>query len=174
VYLDDTLGQISPHKKLTDTNDILNVYCYPSFSPDGTKILYTSRKSGTEEIWSMDSSGLNKTKITTTNATRTRRPRYSPDGNTIAFYSNLWISGTDSLQIYTINANISNSPLDTITRSGNCYDPSWKYNGQQIIFAKNTKPGKSYIYIIDKDGNNESKLINDSKSYYPIWRPSRQ
>ncbi len=171
VYLDDTLGQISPHKKLTDSNDVLNIYCYPSFSPDGTKILYTSSRSGNEEIWTMDSSGSNKIRITNTNASRTRRPRFSPDGNTIAFFSSLWLNGSDSLQIYTISPN--GTGLDTVTTDGNCYDPSWKYDGQKIIFAKNTKPGKSYIYIIDRDGNNEVRLIDDSKSYYPVWRPNR-
>ncbi len=171
LYLDDTLGQISPHRKLTDTSDMLNVYCYPSFSPDGRKILYTSSATGKEEIWIMDSNGTNKTRITNTGATKTRRPRFSPDGNTISFYSNCWIRGTDSLQIYTTN--ITGTRIDTVTRSGNCYDPAWKYDGQQIVYAKNTKPNKGYIYIINPDGTNEARLIPENKSYYPAWRPSR-
>lgn len=171
VYLDDTLQAISPHRLLTDSTDKINVYCYPSFSPDGRKILYTSFATGKEEIWVMDTNGTNKQPLTHTQATKTRRPRFSPDMQSVSFYSNLWVNGTDSLQVYILRLN--GMTLDTLTRSGNCYDPAWHPSGQQIIYANNTRPGRCYIYLINRDGTDNRRLIPENKSYYPIWRPGR-
>lgn len=172
VFLDNSLHIISPHQRLTGPSDSINEYCYPAYSPSGVELLYTSiMSSGKEEIWLMDTSGIIKRQITSTNATQTRRPRFSPDGSAIVFYSNLWINNSDSLQIYTIKPD--GSDLDTITRNGNCYDPYWKFDGQKIIYAKKTSYYSSYIYIIDSNGTNEKKFINDSRASYPAWRPKK-
>jgi Tol biopolymer transport system component len=158
---------------LTDVFDKIDVYCYPSFSPDGSKIVYTSKKSGNEEIWVMNSDGSNKTQLTDNNASINSRPRFSPSGDKISFFSSMWVDGNDSLQIYTMDPNGAN--LDTVTTSGNNSDPSWSPDGNEIVFAKrggsSSKP-RSYIYIIGRNGQNSRKLIDgDSKAYYPAWRP---
>lgn len=166
----DSLTGDSIPKKLTDSTDKINIYCCPSFSPDGTKILYTSSSSGFEEIWMMDTSGANKIKLTNTGATITRRPRFSPSGDKIVFHSNLFINGDDSLHIFTINPN--GSELDTVTMTGNAYDPYWSPDGLYIIYARKFSMKKGYIYMIHRNGSGEQRLINDSKAYYPAWRPS--
>ncbi|MBL7960316.1 TolB family protein [bacterium] len=176
VYLasitDSLTGDTLP-TLLTNASDEIGMYCYPSFSPDGTKILYTSGKSGSDEIWVMNSDGTNKTRLTHNNATINFRPRFSPSADRISFFSNMWANGNDSLQVYTMDPNGAN--LDTVTTSGNNYDPSWSPDGNEIVFAKrggsSSKP-RSYIYIIGRNGLNERKLISgDNKAYYPAWRP---
>jgi Tol biopolymer transport system component len=170
--ISDSLTGDSIPRKLSDTTDKIDIYCFPAFSPDGTKILYTSSASGYEEIWQMDTSGTNKSQRTHTNARITRRPRYSPTMDKIAFHSNFYINGTDSLHIFTMDLDGSN--IDTITTTGNCYDPYWSPDGQKIIFARKYSYSKGYINIIDRNGDNPYRLISgDSKSYYPVWRPSR-
>lgn len=158
---------------LTDASDKIDVFCYPAFSPDGSKILYTSKKSGNEEIWIMDNNGSNKTRLTFNGASINSRPRFSPTSDKISFFSNMWVNGNDSLQIYTMNPNGSN--LDTVTMQGNNYDPSWSPDGTEIIFAKRggslSKP-RSYIYVIGRNGLNERGLISgNNKAYYPAWKP---
>ena len=37
----------------------------PSFSPDGSKIIFTSDLSGNSDVWVMDADGSNLTQITT-------------------------------------------------------------------------------------------------------------
>lgn len=176
VYLTgitDSLFGDSTLLKLTDESDKIDINCFPSFSPDGSKILYTSGKSGNKEIWVMNSDGSNKQRLTYTGSNINSRPRFSPLNDRISFFSNMWINGNDSLQIYTMD--INGTDLDTITRSGNNYDPAWSPDGNEIIFAKKVGSPphvKGYIYIIGKNGQNERKLIKgDSKADYPIWRP---
>ncbi|MBL7996605.1 PD40 domain-containing protein [bacterium] len=171
--ISDTLTGDTLPTVLTDINDKIDIFCYPSFSPDGSKIVYTSKKSGNEEIWIMNSDGSNKVQLTHNNATLNSRPRFSPSADRISFFSSMWINGNDSLQVYTMDPNGSN--LDTVTTSGNNYDPSWSPDGNEIVFAKRggspSKP-RSYIYIIGRNGLNERKLISgDNKAYYPAWRP---
>lgn len=171
--ISDTLTGDTLPAVLTDLTDKIDIFCYPSFSPDGSKIIYTSKKSGNDEIWMMNSDGSNKTQLTHTGASINSRPRFSPGADKISFFSNMWVNGNDSLQIYTMDPNGTN--LDTVTKSGNNYDPSWSPDGAEIVYAKrggsSSKP-RSHIYVIGRNGLNERKLISgDNKSYYPAWRP---
>ncbi len=173
VYLvtvdNDSLAGDTLPQSLTDETIAIDVNCYPSFSPDGQKIIYTRKNGATEEIWSMNLSGGNQTPLVVNGASINSRPRYSPAGDKIAFYSTLWKNNFDSLQVYTVNAD--GSGLDTITTSGNNYDPAWSPDGSQMVFAVRTLSGRGYIYIMNADGSGQRKLISDRASYYPIWRP---
>ncbi len=165
--ISDSLTGDSLPQKLTDKTDVIDIYCNPSFSPDGSKIVYASKKSGFEEIWVMNADGSNKVQLTNMGARIAGRPRFSNDGTKISFFSNKTIVGVDSLQIYTMNAN--GSGLAQITTKSNNTDPAWSPDGK-IIFAKQSNKKSRYIYIMDADGQNERRLISDSKAYFPIWR----
>jgi len=154
--------------RLTDQTDKIDFFTNPSWSPDGNYIIYNCSKSGHQEIWRMNDDGSGKTQLTSTNASTTSRARYSPMGDKIAFFSSMGRAAmSDSLQIYTIDPNGSN--LDTVTTSGNNYQPAWSPDGTKIIYAKQTG-SRNYIYIINRDGTGEERFINDSKAFYPIWR----
>ncbi|HNJ72521.1 MAG TPA: hypothetical protein PL129_08475, partial [bacterium] len=64
----DTLYGDTTAVRLTDETDKLDMFCHPSWSPDGSKIVYTSSKTGNEEIWIMNSDGTGKTQLTDLNA----------------------------------------------------------------------------------------------------------
>ena len=57
----------------------------PSFSPDGSKILFDSDRSGVNQIYTMSVDGSNVQRITN-NTTFDGRACYSPDGQQIALY----------------------------------------------------------------------------------------
>lgn len=165
---DSLTGDTNSIAPLTMEEDKIDIYCYPAFSPNGSTIVYSSSKDGSEEIWKMNADGSNKTQLTFNNASINGRPRFSPDGNKISFYSTLWKNGVDSLHIFTMDVN--GGSLDTITSTGNNYDPAWSPDGTKLIYAKKTSSSKSYIYIINIDGSGETRLIGDKRAYYPIWR----
>ncbi|MCI0445525.1 hypothetical protein L0152_20215, partial [bacterium] len=155
--------------KLTDVADKISFFTQPAFSPNGSQIVYNSTASGKEEIWIMNANGTNKTQLTNTNAPITGRPRFSPSGDKVVFYSTMWYAnGTDSLQIYTMNPD--GSGLDTVTTSGNNYDPAWSPDGQKIIFAKRLSASRGRIYIMNRDGTNQQEFIGNNQAYHPIWR----
>ena len=68
---------------------------HPAWSPDRTKIVFVSNRTGNRDIWMMDSDGGNKKQLTIDRACDWL-PAWSPDGKKIAFVSdrsddlNLW------------------------------------------------------------------------------------
>ncbi len=55
---------------------------HPAFSPDGTRIAFTSNN----EIYVMDADGSSPTRLTT-NAVVDSFPVFSPDGGTVAYWA---------------------------------------------------------------------------------------
>lgn len=53
----------------------------PRFSPDGKKIVFTSDRSGSENLWIMDADGSNPKALTKGNRTYYVSPVWTPDGN---------------------------------------------------------------------------------------------
>jgi Tol biopolymer transport system component len=56
----------------------------PSFSPDGSQIVYVSDRSGSPQVWLMDADGQTASAISFGTDTKTL-PRFCPDGNHIAY-----------------------------------------------------------------------------------------
>ena len=110
----------------------------PQFSPDGTKIVFTSSRSGNVEIWVCDREGRNPMQLTSFNGTPLGSPRWSPDSRWIAF---------DALKagnpyIYVISAD--GGPPRVLTRGGSIR-PSWSQDGRWIYFGSN-RSGDSQIW----------------------------
>jgi Tol biopolymer transport system component len=59
----------------------------PTFSPDGKKVAFSSTRSGSPEIWACDNDGSHPVQLTWFGGPATNRPRWSPDGQLIVFYS---------------------------------------------------------------------------------------
>ena len=57
----------------------------PHFSPDGSKIVFQSDRSGSPEIWVSDADGLNPVQVTSFEDRWPGSPRWSPDGRWIVF-----------------------------------------------------------------------------------------
>ncbi len=55
----------------------------PRFSPDGTRIVFTSDRSGGQNVWVMALDGSDTTQITSGATNRTESPDWSPDGSYI-------------------------------------------------------------------------------------------
>lgn len=133
VYQDkDSRGALQVHtawldgshdRQLTSgTNDGIS----PSYSADGTKITFVSHRSGTGEIYAMNTDGSGQVQLTSLGASNTNWPSYSPDNSKIAFQSN--VGGT--FHIYTMNADGTNLAQLGATI---CVRPAWSPNGASIL-----------------------------------------
>ena len=52
----------------------------PSYSPDGTRIVFASTRSGSEELWIANGDGTSPRQVTRTGGAMCSAPQWSPDG----------------------------------------------------------------------------------------------
>jgi alpha-tubulin suppressor-like RCC1 family protein/Tol biopolymer transport system component len=137
----------------------------PVWSPDGTKIAFTSAQTIGTNIYTMNSDGSNIVQLTNT-ATPNFYPAWLPDGKKIAFTN--YLNGIG--QIYIMNAD--GTGLTRITN--NTFEdkqPTWSPTGTQIAFSS-FRDGNWEIYSMNANGSNQIRLTNNTVSdEEPKWSP---
>ena len=137
------------------------------WSPDGSKIAFSSRRNEDWEIYIMDANGKNQTNLSQ-NANSDEFPSWSPDGSKIAFTS----TRDGRSQIYVMNAdgtgqiNISNSLF-------NDTKPVWSPDGKFIAFYS-YYCGNMELMVMNSDGSEQLVLTNtpeDEEDDGPKWSP---
>jgi Tol biopolymer transport system component/DNA-binding winged helix-turn-helix (wHTH) protein len=136
-------GSRGPTRLIASTFDEHN----PDFSADGTKVTFTSTRSGTEEIWVANADGSAATQMTSFGGPNTSNSRWSRDGRTILFNSRR--SGSSDLYV-----------LDVVTRSvrrltddpSDEYEPRWSRDGHWIYFVS-TRSGRPEVWKIPSGGD---------------------
>jgi len=98
------------------------------FSPDSHRIVFSSDRSGSDEIWTCNSDGSNPVQLTFLGGAGT--PRWSPDGRQIAFDSN----ARGNFDIYVIDA-AGGLPRLLTTETADDNLLSWSKDGRWIYFA---------------------------------------
>ncbi len=78
---------------------------YPSLSPDGTRIVFTSMRDGNSEIYIMNEDGTGQTRLTNT-LNSNISPSFSPDGTKITFISDRTEAGI--AYVFVMNADGTN------------------------------------------------------------------
>ena len=116
------------------------------FSLDGKRIVFTSARSGSSEIWVCDSDGSNPRQLTSVGGRGAGTPRWSPDGQQIAFDASP--EGHDD--IYAVSAEGGRSRRLTIEPSNNV-TPSWSRDGKWIYFASD-RTGASQTWKMPAEG----------------------
>ena len=147
------------------TSDMTGICARPRWSPDGSKIAFESRSTGTDQIWVMNSNGSNKIQLTNLDGYYCRRPDWSPDASQIAFYRHFG-TGTcaayRTTQICTMNADGSN--MNCIANQGGHgeYWPTWSPLGDKILYDRDegTCSNPKDIYMMNPDGT-------DKQPFYP-------
>jgi len=125
----------------------------PSWSPSGIKIVHQRYFSNIlpPELFTVDTSGNNLTRLTFDNDWFEEMPKYSPDGLMIS-YSATPASGI-AYHLWVINSDGSNK--HQISTHG--YAPDWSPDGKMIIYT-NTSTNSGRLWIMDKDGNNKKQV----------------
>lgn len=143
----------------------------PAWSADGSKIAFSSARSGAPEIWISDANGGGARQITAF-----RKADVSPTWNPRTNAQLAFVSGrTGEPQIYTMDQDGSN--VQRMTDGGYAISPSWSPNGQFLTFSWNRKygpgaPGGQDIYVMDIASKRWMQLTHESGSCdFPSWSP---
>jgi len=134
----------------------------PSWSPDGSKIVFKSYRDSKHEIYTMNADGSNEVRLTN-NAFDDLEPHWSPDGSKIAFRSDR----DGNREIYVMNTDGSNQTRLTNNSNDDQY-PSWSPNSQFISFISN-RSGFKEVYCMNLDGTNQTKVTMNGGNF-PDWR----
>ena len=140
-----------------------------SSDPPLGKITFASNRTGTPQIWIMDSNGENQSQLTSL-VEGACQPDWSPDGKRIVFItpcakrdfrypkSNLSIMDSDGTHLESLD-----------TGFGGNYDPAWSNDGNRIAFTKEIQ-GSTQVYIYDLMEKTILAVISDEEpTQDPYW-----
>ncbi len=154
----------------------------PSWSPDGKRIAFMSRRDGNNEIYVMDADGGNQQNLTNNpdpnGHPNDEEPSWSPDGAHIVFTARREAHFENKFavtyEIYVMDANGENQQRLTNNRNNELL-PVWSPDGKRIAFVSDRKGNLDNfdIYVMDADGGNQQNLTNNRAwNWTPSWSPS--
>ena len=172
IFVTDLEGNIT--EQLTDEP---GYDAEATLSPDGSRILFTSIRSGDLELWSMNTDGSDLQQLTD-ELGYDGGAFFSPDGSKIVWrasrpqgeeaetYKDLLKKGLvqpGDLEIFVANADGSDKKQITNIGKAN-WAPNWHPSGEKIIFASNHKDerGRKFnLFLINIDGTGLEQLTFD-------------
>jgi TolB protein len=122
----------------------------PAWSPDGSKIAFTSDRDGVWQIYTASPDGSDLHRLTNYPGDN-RDPAWSPDGQRIAFVS----TRDRAWEIYVMRADGSGVLRLTHSTAIN-QAPSWSPDGKRILYESNSE-----IMSIGVDNLNVTNLTNN-------------
>ncbi len=128
----------------------------PRYSPDGTRVVFESNRSGTHEIWLADADGSNLVQLTSFKGPQTGAPSWCSDGRRIAFDSRA--SGVSAIYVEDINERL---PRQVQTDVDNLALPTWSEDCHWL-FASD---GHDILYRIPSQGGRATR-VTDHASWY--------
>jgi TolB protein len=172
------------------------IYEDADWSPDGTKIVFTSHPTplsfcGTAdcnypdtEIYTINADGTGLRQLTHNNDYEERAPAWSPDGSQIAFMCRIGpvnpMNGQATFEICVIDS--SGDAMGTIRLTRNAVldaTPSWSPDGTQIVFHRPPAPFQLWVVKADTicppsgmcdcaDGECEMQLTTNTPGNTPV------
>jgi Tol biopolymer transport system component len=135
----------------------------PQFSPDGSRIVFDSDRSGSDEIFVCDRDGGHPLQLTSLGMGNAGTPHWSPDGHRIIFDSN----ASGQWEVYTINAG-GGKPQRMTEGNG----ASWSGNGKWIYFTSD-RTGQSQVWKFPVNGGPPIQLTKKGGGI-PVESPDQE
>ena len=136
----------------------------PAWSPDGSRIAFASKRSGSFDIYVMNADGTGTKRLTSTKEDDSH-PTWSADGRKIAFArspGDLFVMDADGSDAH----RISNPTVEEV-------GPAWSPDGKWIAYARRT-PGSPIqeLWLIRPDGSDPRAVTkHDAVATTPAWSP---
>lgn len=128
----------------------------PSFSPDGQTIVFTSDRSGGDNIWTMDLSGENFHQITDESFRLLNNPVFTPDGDYIIARKHFVKTrslGAGEMWMYHVSGEGSGIQLtEKRDWQHDAGEPDVSPDGRYLYYSTDVSPGRSFQYNRDPYG----------------------
>jgi len=148
--------------RLTNSNSIDTS---PSYSPDGSQVVFTSDRGGRAQIYVMGADGSGQTRISFGDGIYST-PVWSPRGDLIAFTKQ---SGGE----FQIGVMRTDGSGERILSTGFQQEgPTWAPNGRVLMFFREAAgAGGPRLHSIDLTGRNEQAIPTTNFASDPAWSP---
>jgi len=138
---------------------------HPTWSSDGTKIAFSSTRTGSPELWVMAASGTGAAQLTQ-GVGFVGEPAWSPDGTRIVFDCQV-DAGNDDLCM----VNADGTGFTRLTNDpGRDYGAAWKPDGSALAFAT-TRFGSAEIVLMSPTGGSVTRIGSGLAGFSPTWSP---
>lgn len=146
------------------------------WSPDGRRIVYTSRAATARgsnavndpsaEIFVINADGSGSPVRLTANEEEERAPAWSPDGARILYVAR---KGGPDFELCVMNADGTGQTQLTDNAVGDLTS-SWSLDGRQITFHRIVSPGRFQLFTIGADGTGETQITDTpGLNGFPRW-----
>jgi TolB protein len=156
--------------------DCLNSQCYPSWSPDGTKILFQRAVPDGAGIFLINVDGSNMTRLTPfpgIGYSGDVNSSWTPDGRVI--FNHVHLPYTDPPVTDIVIMNADGTGVITVLPAGNNsnLEPRMSPDGTKIVFMQNQDRINPWqIWTINADGTGLTQLTNEPANHGdPVWSP---
>jgi eukaryotic-like serine/threonine-protein kinase len=144
----------------------------PAYSPDGTRVVFYSNRSGLNQIWVCDADGTRPAQLTSMDGNITGSPHWSPDGKQISFDSN----EGGQWQIYVMSAD-GGKPKALTSGEGGGFIGTWSRDGQWIYYGHGSNGAEQVWKVpsqggaavqVTKTGGSSAWESDDGKTLYIV------
>jgi TolB protein len=150
---------------ITELTDYSSINVSPSFSPDGSQIVFNSDRDGDQQLFVMGADGSGAKRISFGDG-QYAEPDWSPKGDEIA-YTN-WGSGNFNIGVMAPDGSGERSLSQGFLVGGATFCP----NGRVIMFYRQTPSAEghdSHLVTIGIDGFNERITVTPTDASDPSW-----
>jgi imidazolonepropionase-like amidohydrolase/Tol biopolymer transport system component len=133
----------------------------PQFSPDGTRVAFTSDRAGGDNIWTIELGSGELQQVTRESFRLLNNPSWSPDGQYLAARKHFTTSrslGTGEIWLYHSTGGEKLQGQQVVARPNESFqkelgEPAFSPDGDAIYYTQNITPGNTFIY--HQDSNTE-------------------
>ncbi|BCO10371.1 hypothetical protein GF1_27470 [Desulfolithobacter dissulfuricans] len=141
------------------------------WSPDNSRIVFVSNRSGSDQLWLMDADGKNQRQLTS-GPTMAAWPEWSPDGSRLVFWSYNPAAKIYGIEMVSAEGREENRNRKILVQSHSMLDrPTFHPDGEYIAYGAVTE-GNWDIWLINPDTGKKWRLTSDPQmETNPLWRP---
>lgn len=148
----------------------------PRWSPDGTRILFRSNRSGSFNLYLMDADGRNVTRVTG-HAGNDREPAWLPDGQSIVFGSDRdrGVGRSDLYRLW-----LADGAVERLTNffEGYAFMPNASPDGNWLAFVATTFPMDggyvNQVHVMELATRQTWPFDTTAAGCWPNWSPDGQ